>query len=64
MQIWFAIAVSSPRVGFIYAEVVTMDMVDMLVGKIIRTDLCRAGDRTQDVRLRKILWLTTGTIKT
>ena len=33
MQTQFAISVSSPRVRSISAEVVTMDMVDVLVGE-------------------------------
>ena len=33
MLIWFAISVSSPRVGSISAKVVTVDAVDMLVGE-------------------------------
>ena len=33
MQIWFAISSSLPRVGSGSTEVVTVDVVDMLVGK-------------------------------
>ena len=63
-QIRFTITVSSPTGRSISAKVVAMDVVDMLVGEDYKSQLMQGGERAQDVRLRKILWLTNGIIKT
>ena len=62
MQIQFEILSSLPRVGSGSAEVVTVDAVDMLVGKDKMDHLMQGGHGARDVRLRKILWLTTAAV--
>ena len=64
MQIQFTISASSPRARSVSTEAVTVDAVDMLVEEDQKGQLMQLGYRAWDVRLRKILQLTTGSIKT
>ena len=64
MQIQFVISVSLPRVSSLSAKAVTVDVVDMLVRGNQMGWLMQGRGKAWDVRLRKILWLTTGTMQT
>ena len=67
MQIQFPISISSLNVGSISANAVAGDKVDMLVreenqiGQLMPEKRERENEkRACDVKLRQILWLTTG----